>query len=294
MPANLEERGLPMALTHELETTDLKLPSVTVVVPAYNEGERLPAFLEQLARIGLAYGRPTVELIVVDDGSSAPHTERYGRAVFDAVGVLRAARSAHTVRLLTSPGNQGKGAAIRRGWEAASPHSDWLGFVDADGAVCPAEFWRLAAMLAPDAPFDVLCGSRVLMAGRSIRRSQFRHVQGRIFATLVEHWFRLGFYDTQCGVKFVRARALRLVSSRLRERGWLLDVEMLTLLNRAGARAVEEPIDWADPGGSKVRFGIDPARMLLGLWRMHRRLAAGYDDAQGPAAPSSGAAVRRK
>lgn len=245
------------------------------MIPAYDEGERLPAFLRELATLGLGHPRASVELVVVDDGSSPSHAERHARAVWDATRLLRAARSSHSVRLVVSPRNEGKGAAIRRGWESATPHSAWLGFLDADGAVGAAEFWRLVDMLEPNAPFDVLCGSRVLMAGRSIQRSDFRHAQGRVFATLVERFFRLGFYDTQCGVKLARAPLVRQVSPSLRERGWLLDVELLALLQRAGARLVEEPIDWADPGGSKVRFGLDPARMLLGLWTMRRRLAAG-------------------
>jgi dolichyl-phosphate beta-glucosyltransferase len=80
------------------------------------------------------------------------------------------------------------------------------------------------------------------------------------------------FYDTQCGVKFFRAERLRAVLPALREERWLLDVELLAVLEREGARLLEEPIDWADPGGSKVRFGIDPIRMFIGLLRLHRRL----------------------
>jgi dolichyl-phosphate beta-glucosyltransferase len=186
--------------------------------------------------------------------------------------VLRGAGAAHTVRLVVQPANGGKGAAIRRGWAEARSDARWLGFLDADGAVSAGEFWRLAAMLDGERAFDVLCGARILMAGRRIVRSLFRHLQGRVFATLTERAFRLGFYDTQCGLKFARAELLRPLAADLRERGWLLDVEMLVLLQRAGARCVEEPIDWADVGASKVRFGVDAARMALGLWEMQRRL----------------------
>ena len=94
-------------------------------------------------------------------------------------------------------------AQIRRDPQADA-EADWMGFVDADGALSAAEYWRLAGAL-PATPADAVCGSRIKMAGRTIERSMFRHVQGRTFATAVDELFHLGFYDTQCGLKFFRA-----------------------------------------------------------------------------------------
>jgi hypothetical protein len=141
--------------------------------------------------------------------------------------------------------------------------------------VSAREAWRLVRMLPALSDVDVLAGTRILMAGRSIRRSLHRHLQGRVFATLVERAFGLGFYDTQCGLKLVRASRLRPLLPRLTEDRWLLDLEVLVLLARAGARMREVPIDWADPGGSKVTPGLDALRMAMGLWRMRRRLDRG-------------------
>ena len=149
-----------------------------------------------------------------------------------------------------------------------------VGFVDADGAVPASEFWRLADVLAHDAgTFDVLCGSRVKMAGRSVERSLFRHLQGRTFATIVEEMFQLGFYDTQCGMKFFRGSMVADILDALAENRWLLDIEVLSLLKARGARCVEAPIDCHERGGSALVFGIDPLRMVAGLWRLKRRLA---------------------
>jgi dolichyl-phosphate beta-glucosyltransferase len=170
--------------------------------------------------------------------------------------------------------NQGKGASIRWGWShAADDASTWWSFIDADGAVPASEFWRVATMLC-STPADIVCGSRVLMAGRSVSRSFFRHMQGRTFAACVESLFHLGFYDTQCGMKFFRASAVRKMLPRLEEDRWLLDIELLVLLTRAGASAVEVPIDCHERGGSSLVFGIDPIRMLFRLARLKRRLGA--------------------
>jgi glycosyltransferase involved in cell wall biosynthesis len=247
----------------------------SVVIPAFNEGLRLPPFLAELARIGLDHLSTPVEILVIDDGSSQEQVAALRACVAAAAETLAAAGSRHTVRLVESLSNQGKGSAIRLGWNEADPDSTWLGFLDADGAVPAAEFWRLVRMLGDDV--DVLAGSRILMAGRHVHRSVYRHLQGRVFATLTEWSFGLGFYDTQCGVKLMRAALLRPHLAALRERGWLLDVELLALMLRQNARLREEPIDWADPGGSKVRFGVDALRMLLGLRRIKRGLAGRLD-----------------
>ena len=74
---------------------------------------------------------------------------------------------------------------------------------------------------------------------------------------------------------FFRAASLRRLLGSLEERTWLLDVEILSLIQRQGGRAREEPINWSDPGGSKLSLGIAPMKMFLGLWKLSRRLDRG-------------------
>jgi glycosyltransferase involved in cell wall biosynthesis len=252
----------------------MSAPLLVAVIPAYNEGERLPAFLRDWTGEALRRpGRPIVA-IVVDDGSDAAHAARHREAVEHGKRVLAAAGSPHSLRFLAADRNTGKGAAIRLGWRAADSRAAWIGFVDADGAVPASEFWRLGDTLShDDGSFDVLCGSRVKMAGRSVERSLFRHLQGRTFATIVEEMFHLGFYDTQCGLKFFRGAMVAGVLDELSEDRWLLDIEVLARLKAHGARCIEAPIDCHERGGSALVFGIDPLRMMAGLWRLKRRLA---------------------
>jgi glycosyltransferase involved in cell wall biosynthesis len=247
-------------------------PLATLVIPAYREGLRLPPLLTTLVEEAVAAPSPPLEVVVVDDGSGPTERDREQEAVRAAQEALRRAGAPHQIRFVAAPANRGKGAAIRLGWAGADAASEWLGFLDADGAVSAREAWRLVRMLPALSDVDVLAGTRILMAGRSIQRSLVRHLQGRVFATLVERAFGLGFYDTQCGLKVVRASRLRPLLPRLTEDRWLLDLEVLVLLARAGARMREVPIDWADPGGSKVTPGLDALRMAMGLWRMRRRL----------------------
>lgn len=245
---------------------------VSIAVPAFEEGRRLPGFVAELARLGTETGAPVCEFIVVDDGSSSEHGLAHRAAVERGAEVLAAAGAPHAVRYLALARNGGKGAAIRQGWRAAAPDSRWLGFVDADGAVPAREVWRLARALdARDVA--LLSGARIRMAGRQVERSLVRHLQGRVFATMAEQLLPNGFYDTQCGLKFVSAALVRPRLGEFREDRWLFDLELISAIRAMRGRCEEEPIDWADPGGSKVVPLIDPIRMAWGLWGLRRRLA---------------------
>jgi len=248
---------------------------ISFVIPALNEGGRLPGFLDAIGRHLAGSGREdaAIEIIVVDDGSRPDHLQMHRDAVSRLAGAL--VGRPHRAILYELATNRGKGEAIRRGWARSSSDAEWVGFVDADGAVPASELMRLTGMLASCGECDVLAGSRIRMAGRTIERSPFRHLQGRVFATFVEWILGLGFYDPQCGVKFFRAASLRRLLGSLEERTWLLDVEILSLIQRQGGRAREEPINWSDPGGSKLSLGIDPMKMFFGLWKLSRRLDRG-------------------
>ena len=249
-------------------------PFISVVIPAYNEGQRLPRFVGELTRVFLERPSPPVEFIVVDDGSRPEHATLQRACVDDAQARLAATGAAHRFTYVEAPRNQGKGSAIRLGWRIASPRVTWLAFVDADGAISAEELHRLVEMTTSTAgrDTDVIAGSRILMAGRRVVRNLHRHLQGRVFATLTDSNFGLHFYDTQCGVKLIRAALLRPLLEVLHEERWLLDIELLVLLKRQGARALEVPIDWEDFGGSKVIPGLDGLRMFWGLVQLRRRM----------------------
>jgi glycosyltransferase involved in cell wall biosynthesis len=244
---------------------------VSVVIPAYDEGSRLPSFLSSLVeRLG-QLDDVSVELVVVDDGSHADDAESVRAAVDRAATASREQGGRHTCRLIRAPRNGGKGSAIRLGLAEVEPAADWMGWLDADGAVSAAELVRLVGLARDEPTVDVVAGSRVKLAGRHIERRVFRHLQGRVFATIIELCLGLGVYDTQCGIKLIRADRLRPALPLLQENGWMLDVEVLALLKARGARFVEVPIDWVDTGKSKVRFGIDAIRMLWALGRIRAR-----------------------
>ncbi len=238
---------------------------ILVVIPSYRDSARLtgflPGLLEQLSGMETAVG-----VLVVDDGSGED-----AAAISSLVEGLRA-RFPALRSLLALPENVGKGGAVYAGWDAGV-EAEWLAFVDADGAVPPAEVRRFCemALALPDA--DVLIASRAKLYGRHIARQPHRHVVGRVYATLTTLLTGLPVYDSQCGCKLVRRSAYEKVRPQLEERRFSFDIELLCLLAASKARIWEEPLNrWIDEPGSKVSLVRDSWRMFWSLLHLRRRL----------------------
>jgi glycosyltransferase involved in cell wall biosynthesis len=223
-----------------------------IVVPCYNEAQRLPAeqFREFLS------GPGDVSLVFVNDGSRDATIERLGE--LQAVDPGR-------VAVVDRKVNSGKGEAVRAGLLHAIGHSGApvVGFWDADLATPLDAIADLLGILDSRPDIDMVFGARVKLLGRRVERRAARHYLGRIFATVVSNLLRMPIYDTQCGAKLFRVTPLlrgalgQPFSSR-----WVFDVELLARFIRSSggnAEAVRDRIyefplhAWNDVAGSKVR-----------------------------------------
>jgi glycosyltransferase involved in cell wall biosynthesis len=243
-----------------------------LVVPCYNEANRLPAaeFHSLLIR------RPDLTLVFVDDGSTDTTP-----AVIEG---LRAAEGSRVV-VHRLERNSGKGEAVRCGLGLGIAHgATLLGFADADLSTPIGEIVRMfERMETSDAA--ALLGARVRLLGRNIQRRAHRHYLGRVFATVASFALGVPIYDTQCGAKlFRRTDALeQAVRSPFHSR-WIFDVELLERLlsaSQAGGaplklHEIEElPLrEWRDVAGSKLRARamVASGLQLIGLL-VRRRVA---------------------
>ena len=228
--------------------------SLTVILPCYNEAERLPRTLQSfLAHLSCVPGE--VEVLVVDDGSTDATV-----AVVEAIAAVDA-----RVRLLCLSPNRGKGAAVRVGMLAAE--GDLVVFTDADGSYGPSELDRIVRALA-EAP--VAIGARTTTSGPVARR-----VASRVFSLAIRALLGLPFSDTQSGLKGFRRAAAREIFGRARLDGFAFDVEALLLARRLGLGVVEVGVQAIERRGSKVRVVADARRMLGDVWAVRRALENG-------------------
>jgi glycosyltransferase involved in cell wall biosynthesis len=216
------------------------LTSLSVVIPAYNEANRLPATLGRVLAWLDAQSLEFRELIVVNDGSTD-----------GTAALVESLRDAHPrLRLLNNPGNRGKGYSVRHGMLEA--RGEWVLFSDADLSTPIEDAARLVAA-ATEARADIAIGSRAVDRSLvSVHQSLLRELSGRFFNVVMRTVTGLPFRDTQCGFKLYRASAAREVFSRQRLDGFSFDVEDLYIARLLGVPAVEVPVRWANVEGTKV------------------------------------------
>lgn len=246
-------------------------PDLSLVIPLYNEGRRLPRLEAEL----LAFAREAAgeglraEAVLADDGSddgSAPELERL------AGRVGQAGLPCRVVRL---PRNQGKGAALAAG--VAQSRGRWVLTLDADMA-CPARqilAWRRAGLvdLSPDAKERaVFMGSREHPAS-SVDDPGMRRAMGRVFNLATQLMTGLPLEDTQCGFKLYPGDIARQCFAGLRCAGWAHDVELLMMLQDRGCRLVDLPVAWQAVPGSKISPLRDSLVMLAQLTGISARRA---------------------
>jgi dolichyl-phosphate beta-glucosyltransferase len=234
----------------------LDFQSVSVVIPAYNEGERIGITLGKLVN-NLEKNFPHFEIIVVDDGSSDDTAEK----------VKRVAATNRQIALISYSPNRGKGFAVRRGMLRAA--NDAVLFTDADLST-PVE--EIAVALA-----ELARGFSVVIASRrhpesviALRQSWVRELIGRTFNTLVRLMIGLPYKDTQCGFKCFTRNAAKEIFSRTRINTFSFDVEALLIAGAMGHAIKEIPVRWTNGVGSKVRPLRDGLKILGELLTLYR------------------------
>jgi dolichyl-phosphate beta-glucosyltransferase len=264
----------------------MRSPALSVVVPAFNEAQRLPPSLlqivEYLRQRGVDY-----EIVVVDDGST-DGTPAVAEAILTPLG----ARG----RVLRNPRNLGKGASVRRGMLAA--RGARVLFSDADLSTPIEEVEKLERAL--DEGAGVAIGSRAVdRALVEQRQSWPRDVVGRCFNFVVRAFAVRGIQDTQCGFKLFAGEVVAPIFARARIDRFGFDVEVLTLAQRLGIAIAEVPVRWRNNPDSRVtlaqgaRAFLDPIRVRAGLLfgRYHLRGAPRLPEAD--AAPARVSACGR-
>ena len=244
-------------------------PYLSVVIPAFNEEERIASTVEALLEYLNGWsGDRTWELLVVSDGST-DSTAKIVSELSDGNPL---------VRLIDAP-HGGKGAAVRRGMDEAN--GQWRFLCDADLSM-PADnlgrFFAGSGENGGSPRYDVSIGSREAKGAKRFNEPRSRHIKGRLFNYAVKVLALRGIEDTQCGFKLFSAEAATKLFPHQSLDGWAFDVELLVLAKTAKFSVGEVPIDWYYGEGSKMTLTkgliavLDVAR--VGLNRVLRKYSA--------------------
>ena len=245
-------------------------PDTSIVIPAYNESERLGSPLNTILNF-VAANNINAEVIVVDDGSS-DDTAKVAESTFEAVPSV-------STTVIRYEKNRGKGFAVKTGLLAAK--ADIALFSDADLSTPIEEMSKLIDPIRKG-EFDVAFGSRAIDRTLIGTHQPWRREQGgRVMNLIIKTMSGLKFYDTQCGFKAFNMVKFRPLLDVMQIDRFGFDVEFLFVANYHKLRLAEIPVRWNDVAGSKVSVFRDTRRMISELNQIRRNAKNGTYDLKG-------------
>lgn len=236
------------------------MPLITLILPAYNEVKRIAQTIKEAQGYFEERGY-TYEIIVSADGNDGTREL-----------VREMAQTDPTLTVIGSEQRGGKGHGIREAVKLAQ--GEIIGFADADNKTPITEFDKLLVHLQ--------AGCEVVIGSRGLKQSRIEQAQ-----PLYRRWGSKGFgifmhamvglpdiIDTQCGFKFFQRVVAQNLFRQQQIDGYMFDVEILYLAQKAGYRIEQVPISWRDDGdsrlvllGGNIRNGLDILRIRFGKAR---------------------------
>lgn len=228
---------------------------LSVIVPAYNEAEKLPKTLRRFQEYFSAEPY-NYEIIVVNDGA------RDNTA--DVVRNME--RDIKNLRFIDRKKNMGKGYAVREGMLAA--YGRIRLFADADNATDISHFDKMRPFF--DKGYDVVICSRdskdASGAKQAVAQVWWKRALGNM-GNLYIQWMAVpGIWDTQCGFKAFRDYAADRIFSVSKINRWAFDVEALALAKRFGYKIGIIPANWVNDPRSSVKF----TAYFRTLWEVYK------------------------
>lgn len=237
-------------------------PHLSIIVPAYNEEQRLPHTLEEIFAF-LNDQSYQAEVLVIENGSD------------DRTFEIAQKFAERHKNLYVYPENQpGKGNAVRRGMLEA--RGEYRFFCDADLSMPIAEVNNFLPPALEE--FDIAIASREIPGAVRHGEPEYRHLTGRVFNTLIRFLVLPELQDTQCGFKCFRAEIAQELFSYQTLTGWSFDVEILFVAHKKGYRIREIPINWYFNPDTKISVLRDSWQMFLDLLTIRRNAQRGTYD----------------
>jgi dolichyl-phosphate beta-glucosyltransferase len=226
------------------------LRSLSIVVPTYNEEDRVVETLSSIIR-DIKHITDDYEIIVSDDGSKDKTVKKIKDNFFGKV-------------IVVENEHKGKGATLKSGVKKSS--KDYILFMDADNSANITQINRFLE----NQPADIWVGSRILKNKTVCYDSLDRLISRRLFSLLVYFLINVGIKDTQCGFKMFKNSVAKELFSELTEDGFVFDVELLSKARQKNKKIIEVPITWRKKKGGAIRIFRDGFEMFRGLIRIRK------------------------
>jgi len=241
------------------EQGEYQIQTISIIVPAYNEQSSLPITLGKLLEWEPVAGAVLEEILIIDDGSNDSTNDI----------AKQWQKKDSRIKLITNESNKGKGFSVKRGMLSSSGRI--AGFTDADFAYHPDCFNQFILELT-EHKADFAVGTRYSFENPTdITYSLSRTLSSRTFQLLVKSLGLKTTTDSQCGLKFFTRKVVQDIFPKLCCEGFVFDVELLHLTQRAGYNIAEVPVKMNVHRTSTIRLYHQIPKMLIELFRIRFR-----------------------
>lgn len=263
---------------------------LSLIIPAYNEEERLPPMLESTLEymykhkntiiqqcheaLGLNYQTTATaverkserksadaalfQIIIVNDGSTDATVPSVQKTLHNISQQKRHLQNTASITILTLRKNAGKGAAVQAGMlhSVNKSYSKLCLMLDADGATTFSSLHSLLLQLKSNPDAKMAFGSRAhLQEASKAQRSFTRTLLMNAFHFFVECLVGNSVQDTQCGFKLFRGDVVWDLFHNLHLKRWAFDTELVVIAAQLGMQIAEVGVEWREVDGSKLHTG---------------------------------------
>ena len=193
------------------------MKTLSLVIPCYNAASTLEGIVDEVLKI--ASGDLRLELVIVDDCSKDG-----SRAVAERLAKLHP-----EIKLCFHSVNQGKGAALRTGFLAAT--GDYVGIQDADLEYDPRDYLRMIRPLEEDRA-DIVLGSRYLRREDRVVLKWWHSTMNRFLTLMSDVFTDLDITDMETCYKLFRREVIRKIAPRLKENRFGFEPEVVSEIAR--------------------------------------------------------------
>ena len=237
----------------------LGMVDISVIIPAYNERNRIIPTIRQFEEVISASGM-SYELLIVDDGSTDDTRELIQDLSLENV----------FLRLITYKENRGKGYAVKKGMLASTGKICVLS--DADGSTSPDQVFSLIRPILND-KIDIAIGSRYTsQAVVEVKQPLYRIIWSRMASQLIRSTLLPQVKDAYCGFKAYKGEVARDLFQKAKEEGWTFDVEVLSIAHKLGYNIKEVPVRWMNDEDSRVKK-TQFLKEMKSLWNIKRSMS---------------------
>ncbi|MCM8782079.1 MAG: glycosyltransferase family 2 protein [Candidatus Omnitrophica bacterium] len=223
--------------------------TVSVIMPAYNEGRQIFNNIEETVKIFKEF-ECDYEIVVVDDGSPDNTYEE----------IQRAANTFRNIIAVQNKKNYGKGRALKKGFRYTK--GEYIVFLDSDMDLHPIQLQTFIDIMRLD-DADVVIGSK-RHPNSKLDYPWHRKFVSAVYFFLIKLMFGLPINDTQTGLKLFKREVLEKVFSKLLVKKFAYDLEILVLAHHIGFKIAEAPIVMKSQAG--IWPMVRPRHIVETLW----------------------------